>query len=173
MVRVRFAPSPTGSLHLGSALTAVANRRFADDAKALLQKRFAESGGRRIDEKRLDEAAEVFAKMTAESEPTKQARGYRSRALLEMYRGRYKAAIESLHQAILINETNGYQVSEFRDRMYLSSALRAAGQRRQLDAELTAFIVHAAALHTSEIKDVAAKLMTSDVVWVVPTPEVP
>jgi glutamyl/glutaminyl-tRNA synthetase len=29
-VRVRFAPSPTGSLHLGNALTAVANRRFAD-----------------------------------------------------------------------------------------------------------------------------------------------
>jgi len=31
MVRVRFAPSPTGSLHLGNALSAVANRRFADD----------------------------------------------------------------------------------------------------------------------------------------------
>ena len=30
-VRVRFAPSPTGSLHLGGALTAVANRRFADE----------------------------------------------------------------------------------------------------------------------------------------------
>ena len=29
-VRVRFAPSPTGSLHVGNALTAVANRRFAD-----------------------------------------------------------------------------------------------------------------------------------------------
>ena len=28
--RVRFAPSPTGSLHMGNALTAVANRRFAD-----------------------------------------------------------------------------------------------------------------------------------------------
>src|ERR687885_1967450 len=31
MVRLRFAPSPTGSLHLGNALTAVANRRFADE----------------------------------------------------------------------------------------------------------------------------------------------
>ena len=31
MVRVRFAPSPTGSLHVGSALSAVANRRYADE----------------------------------------------------------------------------------------------------------------------------------------------
>lgn len=30
MTRVRFAPSPTGSLHLGNALSAVANRRFGD-----------------------------------------------------------------------------------------------------------------------------------------------
>ena len=29
-VRVRFAPSPTGSLHLGNALSAAANRAFAD-----------------------------------------------------------------------------------------------------------------------------------------------
>jgi len=36
MVRVRFAPSPTGSLHLGNALTAVANRRFADSAGGVL-----------------------------------------------------------------------------------------------------------------------------------------
>jgi glutamyl-tRNA synthetase len=31
VVRVRFAPSPTGSLHLGNALSAAANRRFADE----------------------------------------------------------------------------------------------------------------------------------------------
>ncbi|MHB8469588.1 MAG: glutamate--tRNA ligase [Gaiellaceae bacterium] len=31
MTRVRFAPSPTGSLHLGGGLGAVANRRFADE----------------------------------------------------------------------------------------------------------------------------------------------
>jgi glutamyl/glutaminyl-tRNA synthetase len=30
MARVRFAPSPTGSLHLGNALSAVANRRFGE-----------------------------------------------------------------------------------------------------------------------------------------------
>jgi hypothetical protein len=30
-VRVRFAPSPTGSLHIGNALTAAANRGFADE----------------------------------------------------------------------------------------------------------------------------------------------
>ncbi len=35
-VRVRFAPSPTGSLHLGNALTAVANRRFADEHRGAL-----------------------------------------------------------------------------------------------------------------------------------------
>lgn len=36
MVRLRFAPSPTGSLHLGNALTAVANRRFADEHDGVL-----------------------------------------------------------------------------------------------------------------------------------------
>jgi glutamyl/glutaminyl-tRNA synthetase len=36
IVRVRFAPSPTGSLHLGNALTAVANRRFADAEHGVL-----------------------------------------------------------------------------------------------------------------------------------------
>src|SRR5919108_2984441 len=36
MTRVRFAPSPTGALHLGGALTAVANRRFADSHSGVL-----------------------------------------------------------------------------------------------------------------------------------------
>ena len=35
-VRVRFAPSPTGSLHLGNALSAVANRTFAGDHDGIL-----------------------------------------------------------------------------------------------------------------------------------------
>lgn len=35
-MRVRFAPSPTGSLHVGNALTVVANRRFADEHGGVL-----------------------------------------------------------------------------------------------------------------------------------------
>jgi glutamyl/glutaminyl-tRNA synthetase len=35
-VRVRFAPSPTGSLHLGNALTAAANRSFAAERGGVL-----------------------------------------------------------------------------------------------------------------------------------------
>jgi glutamyl/glutaminyl-tRNA synthetase len=31
MAKVRFAPSPTGSLHVGNALTAAANRRYVDE----------------------------------------------------------------------------------------------------------------------------------------------
>jgi hypothetical protein len=54
MVRVRFAPSPTGSLHLGSALTAVANRRFADEQGGVFVLRIDDT-----DAQRTDPAAEV------------------------------------------------------------------------------------------------------------------
>jgi glutamyl-tRNA synthetase len=54
MVRVRFAPSPTGSLHLGGALTAVANRRFADERGGILVLRIDDT-----DAARRDAAAEA------------------------------------------------------------------------------------------------------------------
>ncbi len=47
-VRVRFAPSPTGSLHLGNALTAVANRRFADEREGLLVLRIDDTDPERV-----------------------------------------------------------------------------------------------------------------------------
>ncbi|HYM64036.1 MAG TPA: glutamate--tRNA ligase family protein, partial [Gaiellaceae bacterium] len=50
MVRVRFAPSPTGSLHLGSALTAVANRNFADDHHGALVLRIDDTDASRTEE---------------------------------------------------------------------------------------------------------------------------
>ena len=47
MVRVRFAPSPTGSLHLGNALTAVANRRFADERGGVMVLRIDDTDPKR------------------------------------------------------------------------------------------------------------------------------
>jgi glutamyl/glutaminyl-tRNA synthetase len=47
-VRVRFAPSPTGSLHLGGALTAVANRRFADEHDGALVLRIDDTDPARV-----------------------------------------------------------------------------------------------------------------------------
>jgi len=48
MVRVRFAPSPTGSLHLGNALGAVANRRFADEHGGVLLLRIDDTDPARV-----------------------------------------------------------------------------------------------------------------------------
>ncbi|MGH7359820.1 MAG: glutamate--tRNA ligase family protein, partial [Candidatus Rokuibacteriota bacterium] len=47
-VRVRFAPSPTGSLHLGGALTAVANRRFADERGGVFVLRIDDTDAERV-----------------------------------------------------------------------------------------------------------------------------
>jgi hypothetical protein len=47
-VRVRFAPSPTGSLHLGNALTAVANRAFADRKGGVLVLRIDDTDPARV-----------------------------------------------------------------------------------------------------------------------------
>ncbi len=47
-VRVRFAPSPTGSLHLGNALTAVANRRFADAERGVVLLRIDDTDPARV-----------------------------------------------------------------------------------------------------------------------------
>ena len=46
-VRVRFAPSPTGSLHLGNALTAVANRDFADSRGGVMVLRIDDTDAER------------------------------------------------------------------------------------------------------------------------------
>lgn len=48
MVRVRFAPSPTGLLHVGGALTAVANRRFADERDGVLVLRIDDTDPARV-----------------------------------------------------------------------------------------------------------------------------
>jgi tetratricopeptide (TPR) repeat protein/predicted Ser/Thr protein kinase len=89
-----------------------------------------------IDLGELDRAAEIFGKMTAERD--NRARGLRSLALLEMYRGRYEKALVHLREAIVINHTRGAGVSEFRDRLYLVRALDAKGLTREFVSELAA-----------------------------------
>lgn len=49
MVRVRFAPSPTGSIHVGSALTAVANRTYADRHDGVMALRIDDTDAARSD----------------------------------------------------------------------------------------------------------------------------
>jgi tetratricopeptide (TPR) repeat protein len=85
---------------------------------------------------RLDDAAAVFMKMRAQPDATSKARSYRSMAFLEMYRGRYDAAIKKLRQAILINQTNRFGVSEYRDRLILARALAAKGMSAAAGSEL-------------------------------------
>jgi eukaryotic-like serine/threonine-protein kinase len=83
----------------------------------------------------IDKAAGVFNGMIATD---RRARGLRSMAVLEMYRGRYDAALPRLREAILLNRTSGSTVSEYRDRLFLVRALDARGLRDAAGAELDA-----------------------------------
>lgn len=60
-MRVRFAPSPTGSLHLGGALTAVANRRFADERDGALVLRIDDTDPARVEPGSEDEILDDLA----------------------------------------------------------------------------------------------------------------
>jgi tetratricopeptide (TPR) repeat protein len=86
----------------------------------------------------LDKAAEAFAMMKAAPEPSNRSRGHRSQAFLDMYRGRYGAAIQELRQAVLINQTVGAGISEFRDRLILLRALDAKSLSAAASVELDA-----------------------------------
>ena len=75
---------------------------------------------------RVADAAAVFERMKEEaSPPFNRAKGFRSLALLDMYLGQYAAAANQLRQAVVIDQTYGQVVSEFRDRLYLVTALEA------------------------------------------------
>ncbi|HEX2454792.1 MAG TPA: protein kinase [Vicinamibacterales bacterium] len=86
----------------------------------------------------LDGAAENFKRMLTMDRPADRARGRRSLALLEMYRGHYGAAIDELRQAIVINKTIGARVSEFRDRLFLARAYQAKGLTAGVATEVAA-----------------------------------
>jgi tetratricopeptide (TPR) repeat protein len=74
----------------------------------------------------FEKAREVFEKMTNGPDNLKPS-GYRSLALLAMYRGKISEAIDHLKESILINKTNGWGLSEFRDRLFLATAYKTKG----------------------------------------------
>lgn len=83
---------------------------------------------------RFADAEAVFGRMINEGELLAKAKGHRSLALLQMYRGRYALASEELRRAIALDQAYKEGVSQFRDRMYLLMALDARGERREADA---------------------------------------
>jgi tetratricopeptide (TPR) repeat protein len=85
---------------------------------------------------RIEEAASLFDRMKTTAEPPgSRARGFRSAALLEMYRGRYAAATDQLRQAIGMDRAHSQYMSELRDRLLLVTALEARGQRAAATSE--------------------------------------
>jgi glutamyl/glutaminyl-tRNA synthetase len=74
-VRVRFAPSPSGALHLGGALTAVANRRFADEHGGALVLRIDDTDAVRVvpDSEESIQADLAWLGVTWEEGPLRQS----------------------------------------------------------------------------------------------------
>jgi serine/threonine protein kinase/tetratricopeptide (TPR) repeat protein len=84
---------------------------------------------------KVTEARKVFQRMQTEAPAGARARGFRSMAFLEMYIGRYGAAIQQIRQAIALNRAAQQTVSEYRDRLILITALQASGRSHETTAE--------------------------------------
>ena len=150
-----IAIDPKDSSALVNLATCYKGLRQFDRAIATYQRAFAlnpddllgmfvngEYGAALMHAGRLDEAQAAFEKMAASPTPTARARALRSLAFLDMYRGRYHAAIGRLREAIAINRAGDAAVSVFRDRLIVVRALLALGATADARRELAE--VHAA-----------------------------
>lgn len=86
----------------------------------------------------FDRARETFELRLKEEDQSGRARGHRSLALLDMYQGRYSEARDSLEEAILLNQSIGSTVSEFRDRMYLATVFKGIGKSAEYAEQVNA-----------------------------------
>jgi tetratricopeptide (TPR) repeat protein len=94
-----------------------------------------EFGGMYVVTGRFDEARATFEKMLAGT-ANQQARGHRSLALLEMFRGKYEAAIPHLREAMLLTRAQKAALSEARNHLFLAVAFQAQGKMDAFRAEL-------------------------------------
>lgn len=93
-----------------------------------------EYGTTHVRQGHLDSAALVFEKMLRGDQNTR-ARGLRSVAFLEMYRGRYTAAVRHLGEAIELSRSSNARISELRNRLLMASALDMRGRKRDAAAQ--------------------------------------
>ncbi|HEV8612750.1 MAG TPA: AAA family ATPase, partial [Gemmatimonadales bacterium] len=82
------------------------------------------------------EAESVYRRMAETGQPNNRARGYRSLAWLELYRGRVRLALPHLTEAIKLLQTGQQGVSIFRNRVILAEAYLALGEMARARAQL-------------------------------------
>jgi glutamyl-tRNA synthetase len=85
-VRVRFAPSPTGSFHVGSARTALFNWAFARHHKGVFILRVEDTDRSRSTEAHIDQITEAMRWLGLDWDEGPPAPGYRQTERLEIYR---------------------------------------------------------------------------------------
>jgi tetratricopeptide (TPR) repeat protein len=87
---------------------------------------------------KIQEARRAFENMIAQAENYKKARGYRSLALLALYQGRYSAAEDNLREAVILNKTLKYKLSEMRDHLFLAMICRMKKRNEAFEKEMAA-----------------------------------
>lgn len=80
-------------------------------------------------------AKEVFEEALSGNED-QQASARRSLGLLYMYQGKYSEALAQMHEAVVLHNSIGYKLSEFRDRLFLVKIYQALGMQEEFQREL-------------------------------------
>ena len=118
-VRVRFAPSPTGSFHVGSARTALFNWAFARRHKGVFILRIEDTDRSRSTEEHIIQIVDVLRWLGLDWDEGPPASGYRQTERLETYRE---------HAEQLLREGRAYRC---RCTPKTLDALRAAARARK------------------------------------------
>ncbi len=139
--------STSGAAYINTATSYAGLTRF-DSAIVFYRKAFAarpemetwfnvnhEYGMTLVKANRMDEARAAFQKMLQRTNPSDQARGHRSMALLDLAEGHPARAIPRLRTAIAINASLRERTSEVRNRVLLAGAHETAGDMTAARAE--------------------------------------
>ena len=81
-----------------------------------------------------EKAMEVFNKMTSGDE--EKAFGLRSKALLYIYLGKFREGIHFLNESCLIYKTLGYELSRFRNLLFIAKAYQFLERKDELEKSL-------------------------------------